>query len=108
MTLSEFLLARIAEQEARLDDMRRSSAVPSSPLVNKTIRVGMAGVAAQRAIVALHSVYPEPQRMVYGTIAACSTCGSVDDAPVEWPCDTIRFLAQPYDDHPDYDEEWKP
>ena len=25
-----------------------------------------------------------------------------------WPCDTLRLLALPYADHPDYQEEWRP
>jgi hypothetical protein len=46
--------------------------------------------------------------MARGEISACGTCGSVDDSPVEWPCDTVLALALPYADHPDYREEWRP
>jgi hypothetical protein len=24
------------------------------------------------------------------------------------PCETVRVLALPYSDHPDYHEEWRP
>lgn len=59
-----------------------------------------------RRIVKEHSAHPEPQRMVYGTIVACSTCGDVDDNPTKWPCDTLRILALPDVGHPDYDPAW--
>jgi len=28
--------------------------------------------------------------------------------PEAWPCRTIRLLALPYSDHPDYQQEWRP
>lgn len=68
----------------------------------------LAECAAKRRIVELHTAFSEPQHMVYGTITACCECGSVDDAPVEWPCPTLRALAQPHADRPDYREEFKP
>jgi hypothetical protein len=46
--------------------------------------------------------------MTYGTIVACEMCGSVDDSPVEWPCETLLALASVYADHPDYRDEWRP
>lgn len=42
----------------------------------------------------------------------CRTCGCPDSCGcavgVDFPCDTLRFLALPYDLHPDYDEGWRP
>ncbi|TXS19591.1 hypothetical protein EAO71_33810 [Streptomyces sp. ms191] len=35
----------------------------------------------------------------------CATCGGVNEA---WPCLTLRLLALPYAQHPDYDESWRP
>ena len=89
MTLTEFLLARIAEQEARLHDMRRSSAVPSSMLVNKTIGVALAECEAKRRIV-------ESYVAEFG--------------PGDWLVDhdVLRLLALPYADHPDYRQKWRP
>ena len=64
----------------------------------------LAEVEAKRRIV------DEPQpsgNYVYrddGT-PACGTCG---DYTVEWPCDTLKLLALPYADHPDYDPAWRP
>lgn len=34
----------------------------------------------------------------------CMTCG---DGSL-WPCPTLRALALPYADHPDYREKWRP
>lgn len=51
------------------------------------------------------------------TAWACMTCGGSDAAysdntPVlrvaRWPCPTLRLLAEAYDWHPDYREEWRP
>ena len=141
MTLTDFLLARIAEDEAvargsgvvawltyrhpdgsmdhtevaaaavEVPDAwvsagREAEGFASAKVIYDERRV-LAECESKRAIVALHAAYPTPQEMTYGTIIACSTCGSVDDSPVEWPCDTLRLLAQPYADHPDFDPAWR-
>lgn len=58
----------------------------------------LADIAAKREIVELHSG-DEP------------LCGWSQDARTshdeEPPCDTLRLLALPYTDHPDYDEAWR-
>ena len=77
MTLTEFLLARIAEDGA----MQPSHA------------------EMLRRVVRLHD------RAFHQCVA--------DDEPTLWrtrtnPCDTLRMLALPYADHPDFrDEEWQ-
>jgi hypothetical protein len=46
----------------------------------------------------------------------CTRCGGTQSHPnlgitaasVSWPCLTLRALAPPYADHPDYRQEWKP
>lgn len=122
MTLTEFLLARIAEDEAFSHMV--SDVPPISAGEGRRIQEGnaafiplnlaasparvLAECAAKRAIVELHTPYGTPQVMVYGTITACETCGSVDDAPHEWPCETLLALAAVYADHPDYREDWRP
>jgi hypothetical protein len=49
-----------------------------------------------------------------GEIPVCGLCVPKhshyqrrEDVP-EGPCLTVRLLAAPYDDHPDYREEWRP
>lgn len=121
VTLAEFLLARIAEDEAAVNERTRYGAPRGSELLEQFGDFGdderwmiempagrlLAECEAKRQIVRLHEPYGTPQRMVYGTIIACSTCGSVDDAPHEWPCETLKALAAVYADHPDYREEWR-
>jgi hypothetical protein len=40
----------------------------------------------------------------------CTACGagSDDQGCIPWPCDTVKLLALPYSDHPDYNEAWRP
>jgi len=54
-------------------------------------------IATHRKILDLHRPYEQRQRMAWGEITACSTCGSVDDSPTEWPCATLLALAEAYD-----------
>jgi hypothetical protein len=57
----------------------------------------VAEVEAKRRILAEHALN--------GWV--CDTC---DNGEVEqvFPCPTLRLLALPYADHPDYREEWRP
>ena len=78
-------------------------------------------VAAKRRILFAH----EPVLLrkgsgadYYVTATVCRTCGGTDalyddgtappDRPAAYPCPTLRLLALPYADHPDYQEEWRP
>ena len=82
MTLTEFLLARIAEDEA----------------VATLVQSVLAEDAAKRAIVALH-----------GPVGIdCRSCGTAYEHGVDYPCPTLRALAVPYANHPDYDQAWRP
>lgn len=96
VTITEFLLARIAEQEARLDDMRRSKAVPNSLLVNLTLRVAFADCEAKRRIVEEHSPIDDQPN---GWCTVCDGDG--------WPCATMAALASVYADHSDFDPAWR-
>ena len=103
LTLTDFLLARIAEDE-------HAAASPSLGDVTD-LGEGMGGrfglwsppkaapghwgnsrvlreCEAKRAVVELHP---------------CDDCGMGDD-----PCRTLKILALPYADHPDYREAWRP
>lgn len=81
-TLTDFLLARIAEDEADVAD-------PAAALHYAPDRV-LAECEAKRRIVERHSGCDE---VSYGDTSTCP------DA---------RDLALPYADHPDYRPEWKP
>jgi hypothetical protein len=108
MTLAEFLLARIAEDEAAV---RAEYARPELDA-----RRGLAECEAKRRIIEIHGslvqVIPwvDEERNAEDARRGhtwCTECGNVDDQPVAWPCDTLRLLALPYADHPDYSPEWR-
>jgi hypothetical protein len=70
----------------------------------------LAECAAKRRIVELHQPtamlveLTEPGRRV----PVCQTCGYPDDKyGTEWPCGTLRILAQPYADRPGFPDEWR-
>lgn len=83
----------------------------------------LADCAAKRRIVELHRPYRyanDFQAAVFDSLedaqAAdadrdwdddCSSCGRWDEYPVASPCPTLRALALPYVDHPDFREEWR-
>lgn len=66
----------------------------------------LADVAAKREIIALHAPFdawadiPGP----HGPQIVCRECAGAR----MYPCPTLRVLAAPYAEHPDYRQEWKP
>jgi len=125
MTLTDFLLARIAEDEERAS--RTSYYWNEGPdlldhiethHVDLTARV-LAECEAKRRIVALH----RPARFIDVSIGVNSTVCLICHFANEHypdaegiprlmqelhPCGTLRYLALPYADHPDYRREWRP
>lgn len=112
MTLTEFLLARIAEDEAtgRFDMWDTSSEVEMAAQIGRDAE-------AKRRIVELH----QPDRHLenwYWTQRRCVECGGQwhvippfgkpTEIGPEQGCQTLRALAAVYADHPDYRAEWKP
>lgn len=57
----------------------------------------LADVEAKRSIIAEHPWRREPD---WPSGRQCRQCGT------EYPCTTVRLLALPYRDHPDYQQEW--
>lgn len=116
----EFLTARLASDEAAAEaatagpvEERCASGADFGPALNRLLfhrsfnpaRV-LAEVAAKRAILALHS--PEDLEYVNAdgddrTGTVCATCDSLVG---DWPCDTLKLLAAPYAEHPDYKPVW--
>lgn len=123
MTIEDFLLARIAEDEAAASakppgafferhtmDYRASEADGFGYAWTSRFRV-LAECAAKRRIVELHQ--PDDDK--------CSVCsheiGYASDGyggeyyenhrtGNDWPCATLRAIAAVYSDHPDYREDW--
>jgi len=93
MTLTEFLLARIAEDESG-DDAQ----LVGSTRKDWSVR-WKAECEVKRRIVDLHSGGHE-----------CPGVGRMfwdDDADWTEACPTLRFAALPYAEHPDCDEAWR-
>jgi hypothetical protein len=65
----------------------------------------LADVAAKRMILDAHESLWTTGPLPLRSAPACKTCSSEVEG---WPCTTLRLLAQPYAEHPDYDESWKP
>lgn len=118
MTLTDFLLARIAEDEAAARqedaDYADTSLLPTYDSEHQarwtTGRV-LAECEAKRRIIAEHELttdtYPvdtSPSRGVSCTL--CYGTGPGESAEDLGPCDTLRALAQVYADHPDFDPSW--
>lgn len=95
--LIEFLRARLDEDEYIAEQLEPTGA---------TARLGD-HVESERLILDLHE-----WRLVEGRDGDgmeregwfCRTCWGED----RYPCTTLRLLAAPYSDHPNYREEWKP
>lgn len=96
-SLAEFLLARIAEDEASIDgDWAGGDGglhIISTPMRDRM----MAECEAKRLLVARYVIACESDQSS-GTFATVWTERHA----------VLAFLAMPYADHPDYDEEWKP
>ncbi|WP_300680729.1 DUF6221 family protein [Nocardioides sp.] len=115
MTITEFLLARIAEDEATASNVSRfeiRDGIPGNYAI--TARV-LAECEAKRRIVDEHGeLVLAPDRGARAYTGECRTCAvneeaDYDGAPsVLLPCPTLRLLALPYAGHSDCREEWRP
>ena len=135
MDLPDFLLARIAEDEAYAKVKLRLEGEPSTTSPDGGDLAGF----LQR-LIEMCGEDPETQRMMahveagmrsptdpMRVLADCDAkrrmlklhgfrqfghqCVAID-GPTQWhvgdPCTTVRLLALPYAAHPDYDPDWKP
>ena len=119
--LTEFLLARIAEDEAAAHHARgllgmdaqwhtaehlreRGLTIADARHVERwsSARV-LAECEAKRRIVELHDCVHEC--IGDGNLTADP---NLQDGAYGGPCDTLLLLALPYADHPDYRDEWRP
>lgn len=108
-TLTDFLLARIAEDEADAEAHPDPNMWDGNPRGWFDPDRVQAECDAKRRILKLH----EPRDWDEGVgpdvpkgTPVCTTCGDGEFWSVAHPCDTLRLLALPYADHPDYREEW--
>jgi hypothetical protein len=101
--LAEFLLARVAEDEAVARAARGSGVHDDRPVVKEWIGLAnpermLVWSDARRRIVGLHH---NPRALPDGP-DLCLGCGHPE------PCPTLRLMALPFADHPDYREDWRP
>ena len=122
MTLTEFLLARIAEDEEEIgaeifghDDSAGPNGIGWAEVgaINEVLlsshRRALAECEAKRRIVALHREAVDEDAGGNRFSTGCTECGGEGfGETVPWPCPTILYLAAIYADHPDYREEWRP
>jgi Family of unknown function (DUF6221) len=99
--LAEFLLARVGEDETTARAVRGSGVHDARPMVKEWIGLAnpqrmLVWSDARRRIVALH------RSSLPSAAGGCGGCGRPT------PCPTLRLMALPYADHPDYREEWRP
>lgn len=72
----------------------------------------LARIAADRKILALHSFHMVPsldsrlQPIPGSRRPHCDTCASQDENGEDWPCVTVRLLAEPHADKPGFRSEW--
>jgi hypothetical protein len=95
--LGAFLMARIAEEEAWLG-------VPAGPAERPGLLVSdrrLSELVGNRIIVALHS----PPQVLAASLGAPMRRVCPQDRR-DYPCMTLRALALPYVDHPDYEPDW--
>jgi hypothetical protein len=118
-SITGFLLARIAEDEAKVAAMR-ADAVPYGADPIGWQRMGgylrpeqrwARECEAKRRLVALHPF--ETKNILYGLYwrdtTGCVACGGDDDGdpmPTDGPCGTMLALATVYSDHPNYRQTW--
>lgn len=123
MTLTEFLTARIAEDEATAReedaDFANTSLLPTYDSEHQarwhTGRV-LAECEAKRRIIErcrplVAVAYRESDRLLASAFNETRVPILAHSDPI-WPDEraeaTLRDLAVPYSDHPDYDEAWRP
>lgn len=109
ITLTEFLLARIAEDGEDLDfvsevwngewgtqgDWERAKERQDRRLTLER--------DAKRRIIEIHETVEDS----YDGDPCCFRCSADGEYPGRFPCDTMRALAAVYADHPDYQQEWE-
>ena len=118
LTLAEFLLARIAEDEAVARRAQRAYqhvfGIPhyftanSDTSVAMNPRVALAECEAKRRIVEDADTYVGEFENEDWRTNDTFTAGRVAGRARSWRDDTLRLLALPYADHSDYEEGWRP
>ena len=114
VTLAGFLAARLDEDEAAAKAQAQRGTVvmytdgePTQAEAEYFATISPARVLreveAKRKILAEHRIDPE---LLPGVCYRCRYGVPAHWESADWPCPTLRALAAPYSDHPDYDPGW--
>ena len=101
MSITEFLTARIAEDEAWATRADQLGEHEDTDRLRREC-------AAKQKIVELHEPWRHAPRGLY-----CPICDAYEATEGNWssgdlyPCETIRTLASIWSDHPDFDPAWR-
>ncbi|WP_181785090.1 DUF6221 family protein [Streptomyces phytophilus] len=72
----------------------------------------LAEIDAKRELLKLHgraTLRSGGGAQYFATATVCRSCEPDHQFPeLSWPCPTLRTLARPYADHPEFREEWRP
>lgn len=101
-TLTEFLLARIAED----DENAWCEGSGEYRGCRDWSERRSAECDAKRQIIHLHRARSDEDDPAIAPW--CASCGTPYEWPTDYPCPTLRLLALPYAAHPDYRQEWTP
>jgi hypothetical protein len=126
--LTAFLLARIGEDEESAREAATwedgmyfepwQAHIPQAGYFNSEMPYGAVEFSAARVLAECEAKrrIVEEHRESYAGSKRCEVCAKdahleYGDVVVDWvrfPCPTMRLLALPYADHPDYRQEWTP
>lgn len=106
ISITDFIAARLEEDQSLAEETL--ARWPPAALGDRRVQhwqQTLVDVAAKRAIRGLHT-RNEPGK--YTPLPYCD-CQCEDGIVLgTWPCQTMRFIAGVWADHPDYRQEWRP
>lgn len=120
VTLTEFLLARIAEDEFEAAETKGRAGIEFDGAVQWAYQAALRASDQHwhREQASRHIARWDPARVLAECEAkrriverhhAAGRSGLCDECHAQvWPCPTLRALALPYADHPEFREEWRP
>lgn len=105
--VAEFLLARYDEDEAVARKAISASTREWVARSSQVVTDDLFEVAKASVPTALHMARHDPARVLADCEAHRGIVGLAKEQP-ETFAEALRWLAEPYADHPDYRQEWRP
>jgi hypothetical protein len=110
MNITDFLRARLDSDAARAEDLQDRERFQDDIYVDVWTRDPareLREVEAKRELLKLHARHEWLDGCDVCDFAN-ESCGCVSGPSTNYPCDTVKLLALPYADHPDFDPDWRP